>query len=342
MASYKFEYLWLDGYKPTANLRSKTKIIQIDKFNGELELLPEWNFDGSSTQQAEGSYSEVVLKPVRVYPDPYRKDGYFVVAECLNPDGTPHATNTRTGIKEANLDDFWFGFEQEYVLLNDAGRPIGFPTGGYPEPQGPYYCSVGYQYNAGREIAEKHLEVCLEAGLGITGVNAEVMLGQWEFQCFGKGLKAADDLMVARYILFRITEMHQVQLELHPKPIQGDWNGSGMHTNFSWTYLREVGGKEYLEEILEGFKKHHDEHLTEYGAYNEMRLTGRHETASYEEFSYGVGNRGASIRIPVFTVQDDYKGYLEDRRPSSNADPYTVVKRIIATVNEAHQKAVGK
>ncbi|MHA1917103.1 MAG: glutamine synthetase, partial [Candidatus Ranarchaeia archaeon] len=281
--------------------------------------------------------SEIVLKPKRVYPDPGRSNAYLVVAECYNPDGTPHETNTRHTIKDNSNDDFWFGFEQEYVLMNDSGRPIGFPSGGYPEPQGPYYCSVGYQNNAGREIAEEHLEMCLSAGLGITGINAEVMLGQWEFQCFGKGLKAADDVLVARYLLFRITEKHEVRLELHPKPITGDWNGSGMHANFSWTYLRETGGKEYLDKILAGFEKNHKEHLEDYGADNELRLTGEHETASFEKFSYGVGDRGASIRIPIFTVQDDYKGYLEDRRPSSNADPYKIVSRIVKTVKEVDE-----
>jgi glutamine synthetase len=340
MSKYKLEYLWLDGYRPIANLRSKTKIVDLDGFNGEVDRLPQWNFDGSSTQQAEGSNSEVVLNPVRVYPDPERENGYLVVAETLKPDGTPHPSNTRAKVDAGEGSDFWFGFEQEYILMEGTGRPIGFPAGGYPEPQGPYYCAVGYQYVAGRSIVEEHLDACLAAGLGVTGVNAEVMLGQWEFQCFGKGLKAADDLMVARYLMFRTSERHNVQMELHPKPIQGDWNGSGMHANFSWPHLREVGGEAYVMAILEGFAAHHAEHLEEYGAYNELRLTGSHETASMDEFSHGVADRGASIRIPIFTVQDDWKGYLEDRRPASNADPYRVVSRIVKTVSEAHAKAV--
>ena len=343
MSLCKLEYLWLDGYAPVANLRSKTKVVELDNFNGELDRLPEWNFDGSSTCQAEGSNSEVVLKPARVYDDPGRKNGYLVVAETYNPDGTPHPTNTRGFINENDIKDYWFGFEQEYVLMNDSGRPIGFPAGGYPEPQGPYYCAVGNQFVAGRETVEHHLDLCLAAGLGITGVNAEVMLGQWEFQCFGKGLKAADDLMVARYLLFRISESHRVQVNLHPKPIQGDWNGSGLHTNFSYPQLRDVGGEDYVKSILDGFGSRHAEHLAEYGAHNEERLTGRHETASIEKFSYGVSDRGASLRIPIFTVQDNWKGYLEDRRPASNADPYRIVRRIVSTVNEVHEQIlVGK
>jgi glutamine synthetase len=338
MSAYKFEYLWLDGHEPIANLRSKTKILEIDSYDGGLEKVPEWNFDGSSTMQADGHNSEVVLRPKRVYPDPERKNGYIVVADTHLPDGKLHPTNTRGSIDEDAVKDFWFGFEQEYVLMDNSGRPMGFPSGGYPEPQGPYYCAVGYQYVAGRQIVEEHLDACLGAGLGITGVNAEVMLGQWEFQCFGKGLKAADDLMVARYLLFRTSEKHAFRLELHPKPIAGDWNGSGMHANFSWPYLREVGGEKYVKGILAGFEKHHAEHLAEYGSGNELRLTGRHETASMEKFSYGVADRGASIRIPIFTVQDNWKGYLEDRRPASNADPYRVVRRIVDTVTEAHRE----
>ena len=340
MSKIKLEYMWLDGYRPIANLRSKTKVVDLEDFKGEVERLPQWNFDGSSTQQAEGSNSEVVLNPVRVYPDPERENGWLVVSETLKPDGTPHETNTRAQVAESDVDGFWFGFEQEYVLMENTGRPIGFPAGGYPEPQGPYYCAVGYQYVAGREIIEKHLDACLDAGLGLTGVNAEVMLGQWEYQCFGEGLKAADDLIVSRYLLFRISERFNCQLELHPKPILGDWNGSGMHTNFSWPHLREVGGEDYLKAILGEFKIYHASHVQEYGAHNELRLTGKHETASIHNFSYGVADRGASIRIPIFTVQDDWKGYLEDRRPASNADPYRVISRIVKTVNEGHAKAV--
>ena len=343
MRQYKFEYLWLDGYKPTATLRSKTKIMEFQSYkydeilDDKLELIPEWNFDGSSTEQAEGDYSEILLKPVRIYPDPGRKNAFLVVSECFNPDGIPHESNTRNTLNESEEADYWWGFEQEYVLM-DSVRPVGFPVDGFPKPQGPYYCSVGSEHNVGRDLAEEHLDMCLEAGIGITGINAEVMLGQWEFQCFGKGLKAADDLIVARYLLYRLTEKYNVRLELHPKPVEGDWNGSGMHTNFSWKYLREVGGQDYVEKILKLFKKYHKIHLAEYGAYNILRLTGKHETASFEEFIYGVGDRGASIRIPVTVAQNDYKGYLEDRRVSSNADPYKVMKRIITTVDEAHKK----
>jgi glutamine synthetase len=338
----KFEYIWLDGHSPMSHIRSKTKILQLDSYDGELEPLPQWSFDGSSTRQAVGGNSDCLLKPVRVYSDPDRISGYLVVCEVSNADGTPHVSNVRAKIDD-DSDEFWVGFEQEYIMMTSNRRPIGFPEVGFPAPQGPYYCSVGNQFAAGRNIVEEHLNHCLEAGIGITGINAEVMFGQWEYQCFGKGaLRICDDLIVSRYLLFRTAEKYDISVSLHPKRIKGDWNGSGMHANFSYPYLRETGGKDYVEALLEGFRPFHAEHIAEYGAHNALRLTGAHETASMDEFSYGVSDRGCSIRIPVHTVQHDWKGYIEDRRPASNADPYRVVARIQETLKTAHADAVKK
>ncbi len=343
MKYFKFEYVWLDGYKPVANIRSKTKVIPKESFDGDVSKLPNWSFDGSSTRQADGHFSDLTLVPKRIYPDPGRENAYLVICEVYTPDGKPHSTNTRATIDESKSEDFWIGFEQEYVMMNTNGRPIGFPDGGYPEPQGPYYCAVGHQNVTGREIVEDHLDMCLKAGLGITGINAEVMLGQWEYQCFAMGaLKAADDLIISRYLLFRITERYNIIADLHPKPIKGDWNGSGMHTNFSFPYMKEVGGKEYFEKFLTEFGKYHKEHIEEYGAYNDERLTGAHETASISEYSFGVSDRGASIRIPIYTPEHNWKGYLEDRRPSSNADPYRIISRVVETSKIAHKAATGK
>ncbi len=333
MTNFKFEYIWLDGYKPEASLRSKTKVLAFKDFDGKVESLPEWSFDGSSTEQAEGHSSDCLLKPVSVYPDAGRKNAYLVVCEVLNPDGTPHSSNTRALIED-DSEDYWFGFEQEYVFTLDK-LPLGFPSSGYPGPQGPYYCSVGSGNVAGREIVEEHLDLCLEAGISITGINAEVMLGQWEYQCFGKGAKkASDDLMVSRYLLARTAEKYGVKIDLHPKPVKGDWNGSGMHTNFSNEAMRKEGGKDLFHAICEAFRPVHEEHIAVYGSSNEQRLTGLHETQSIDQFSYGVSDRGASIRIPVSTAQN-WLGYLEDRRPASNADPYLVTARIIKTVEGA-------
>jgi glutamine synthetase len=333
MAQTKFEYIWLDGYQPEPNLRSKTKILNLEAFGGELEQVPYWSFDGSSTQQAEGHSSDCLLKPVALYPDSGRKNAWLVMCEVLNPDGTPHPSNQRATYEDD--PGFWFGFEQEYTFVVD-GRPLGFPRNGYPAPQGLYYCSVGDGRVTGRHLVEEHLDACLEAGINITGINAEVMLGQWEYQCFGKGAKkAADDLWISRYLLFRIAEKYNVHIEFAPKPMKGDWNGSGLHTNFSYPAMRDEGGEQLFKDICEAMGKKHKEHILVYGSNNHERLTGLHETQNIEKFSYGVSDRGSSIRIPIAVIEDQWKGYLEDRRPASNADPYQIASKIISTLKDA-------
>lgn len=331
----KLEYIWLDGYSPTQSLRSKTKIES--DFSGKLEDCTIWSFDGSSTQQAEGGSSDCLLKPVFICPDPGRLgDGYLVMCEVLNPDGSAHPTNGRAMIDDDD-DDFWFGFEQEYTLVDpDTTRPLGFPAGGYPAPQGPYYCSVGASKSFGRELVEEHLEMCLQAGLNVEGINAEVMAGQWEFQIFSKGAaNAGDQIHVARYLLERCGEKYGISISIHCKPVTGDWNGSGMHANFSNSTLRNAGSKAVYDKICQAFEPRIKEHIAVYGADNEKRLTGLHETQSIDKFSYGVSDRGASIRIPIGTVQNGWKGWLEDRRPNSAADPYKVAAVIIQTVKSA-------
>jgi glutamine synthetase len=333
MPKYKLEYLWLDGYKPVPNLRGKTQIKEFASFP-TLEQLPNWGFDGSSTQQAEGHSSDCVLKPVAVFPDSTRKNGVLAMCEVMMPDGaTPHPSNARATI----LDDpgAWFGFEQEYFFYQD-GRPLGFPEYGFPAPQGPYYTGVGYK-NVGdvaRQIVEEHLDICLDAGINHEGINAEVAKGQWEFQVFGKGSKrAADEMWVARYILQRLGEKYGVDIEFHCKPLgDTDWNGSGMHANFSTDHLREKGGKDYFLKLMDAFEKAKHDHIAVYGPDNHMRLTGRHETASIDSFSWGVADRGASIRVPHSFVNNDYRGYLEDRRPNSQGDPYQIASQILKTV----------
>ncbi len=333
MAKYKLEYIWLDGSEPTQGMRSKTKVVDGEKFTGKLEECPVWAYDGSSTNQAPGGSSDLLLKPAAIYPDPDRRNGYLVMCEVLNPDGSPHPTNGRATIDDDDAD-FWFGFEQEYTLMDPGtGKPVGFPENGFPAPQGPYYCSVGTGNAVGREVVEEHLDLCIDAGLNIEGINAEVMCGQWEYQIFAKGAKAAgDQIWVARYLLERTAEKYGVSVSLHPKPVHGDWNGSGMHANFSNSTLRNAGKKSVYEEICEKFRPRVKEHIAVYGADNDQRLTGLHETQSIDKFSYGVSDRGASIRIPIITVEQGWKGWLEDRRPASNADPYKVAAVIIATV----------
>ena len=331
----KFEYVWLDGYKPEQSLRSKVKID---------DYAETWSFDGSSTQQATGDKSDCILNPVAEYRtlDRIRADatqtrpgleGTYVMCEVLSADGEPHESNTRTNCLNLVSDDWWFGFEQEYFMYKD-GRPLGWPEKGKPRTQGDYYCGVGEGNVVGREIVDRHTEACMNAGIGITGTNAEVALGQWEFQVLGKGIGAGDDLWMARYILQRIAEMKGVSINYAPKPQTGDWNGSGMHTNFSNDEIRHRGSEEILSAICEKLGKSHKSAIKEYGSDNAKRLTGKHETQSIKKFSYGVSDRGASIRIPVVTVNNNWCGYLEDRRPAANADPYRVIRHIVRTLTE--------
>ncbi len=328
---HKLEYLWLDGCTPT-QIRSKTKVV---KEFGTKEEAPVWGFDGSSTQQAEGSDSDCVLKPVRVYPNPLDTDSSIVLCEVWNVDDTPHETNTRRKLEETLVDlcydiDEWVGFEQEYTLYDlDTSKPLGWPDIGEPPPQGDYYCGR----NIGENIMKKHMNACIQAGVSICGTNAEVMLGQWEYQIgAGGSIHMSDDLWVARWLMERICEHYDLSVSLHPKPIAGDWNGAGCHTNFSTGIMREeMGGMAEILNACLKLKDTHREHIKVYGQDNEQRLTGEYETCSIDEFQYGVSDRGASIRIP-WQVEKDGCGYLEDRRPSSNCDPYVVSQKLIQTI----------
>jgi glutamine synthetase len=329
--TYKAEYIWIDGTEPTPRLRSKTKILADGK------ELPIWGFDGSSTNQAPGSNSDCVLQPVASYPDPIRGgDDVLVMSEVLLTDMTPHETNTRALLrpvaeKFADQEPI-FGIEQEYTFFKE-GRPLGFPPNGFPAPQAFYYCGVGADEVFGRDVVEAHLEACLEAGLGISGINAEVMPGQWEFQVGPLSpLEVSDQLWVARWLLYRVAEDFNVSATLDPKPVKGDWNGAGAHTNFSTAAMRD--GYDPIIAACEALGKKAQEHVAGYGADIEHRLTGSHETAPWSEFSYGVSNRGASVRIP-WQVEIDKKGYIEDRRPNANMDPYVVTRLITDTVCSA-------
>jgi glutamine synthetase len=335
--TYKAEYIWIDGTEPTAKLRSKTRIL------ADGAELPIWGFDGSSTNQAEGHASDRVLKPVASYADPFRRsDDVLVMCEVFNIDDTPHETNTRAPLREVAekfaAQESLFGIEQEYTFFKGS-RPLGFPEGGFPAPQGGYYCGVGADEIFGREIVEKHLDNCLTAGLGISGINAEVMPGQWEFQVGPLSpLDVSDQLWVARWLLYRTAEEFGVSATLDAKPAKGDWNGAGAHTNFSTKAMRENYAA--IIEAAESLGRDDKplEHIKHYGSGVESRLTGAHETAPWNEYSYGVSNRGASVRIP-WQVEVEQKGYIEDRRPNANMDPYVVTRLVVDTCASALEKA---
>jgi glutamine synthetase len=325
----KLEYVWLDGYKPEPNLRSKVKIVE-SEVPLELKDIPVWNFDGSSTNQAVTGNSDRLLKPVRHYVSEILSTVY-VLCEVLNPDGTPHESNKRSQIGEG-FEDLWFGFEQEYFIREEInGNVLGHKR--HNLFQGEYYCGVGHNV-VGREFVEEHLDMCLRHGIDITGTNAEVALGQWEYQVFSKGkLKGGDDLWMTRYFLFKIAEKYGYHIDLHPKPLtHGEWNGSGLHTNFSTDMMRFDGNEEYFMALFNAFESRHQDHIKAYGSNNNLRLTGEYETQAIDKFSWGVSDRGASIRVPQDTAKE-WKGYVEDRRPGSNADPYKIIREIVKSLD---------
>jgi len=339
------EYIWIDA---DGGYRSKTKVVH-GKSSVSLKDLSSWNYDGSSTGQAPGEDSEVIIEPQAIFQDPFRGGNHvLVITDTYTPQGDPIPTNTRAPAKEifdqAPEEEPWFGIEQEYTLFKD-GTPLGWPKAtarsfggptvqlGFPGPQGPYYCAAGADVAFGREIVETHMKYCLEAGVNMSGINAEVMPGQWEFQvgpC--TGIESGDHMTAARYILNRVCEQYGVVASLEPKPIPGDWNGAGCHTNFSTKKMREDknGLDKYIIPAIEKLEKKHAEHIAAYGKNNELRLTGKHETASIDNFSWGVANRGASVRVGNETKEKG-KGYFEDRRPASNMDPYVVTGLLFKT-----------
>ncbi|CAN6287062.1 unnamed protein product [Urochloa humidicola] len=283
------EYIWVGGSGMDVRSKARTLSGPVD----DPSKLPKWNFDGSSTGQATGDDSEVILCPQAIFRDPFRKGkNILVMCDCYAPNGEPIPTNKRHGAAkifshpDVKAEEPWFGIEQEYTLLQkDTNWPLGWPLGGYPGPQGPYYCAAGADKSYGRDIVDAHYKACLYAGIDISGINGEVMPGQWEFQVGpAVGISAGDQIWVARYILERITEIAGVVVTFDPKPIPGDWNGAGAHTNYSTKSMRSDGGYEVIKKAIKKLGLRHREHISAYGDGNERRLTGRHETADINTF----------------------------------------------------------
>jgi len=331
----RLEYVWIDA---DGELRSKSKTIRNESHRTlTLQDTVVWNFDGSSTGQASGNNSEVYLRPVKLYRDPFREESdYLVLCDTWLSDMTsPHPTNARYSsdviLRKVAQQCPWFGFEMEFFMMDiDTDLPLGFPESGETPKQGKFYCSAGAGRAYGREIIEKQYENCLLAGIHVTGINAEVACGQWEYQVLGEGVGAADDAWMTRYILARVCEEFNVYPSWDPKPIGGDCNGSGMHTNFSTIEMREPGGIKYILEAVNKLELKHKEHIKVYGKGNEKRLTGEHETAHIDKFSWGYADRRASVRIG-HEIKLNKCGYLEDRRVASSCDMYRVVERIVKT-----------
>lgn len=354
------EYIWIGG---NGELRSKARTLilsntyntftnKLDNFS--LSNIPDWNYDGSSTGQASGDDSEVIIKPCSYYWCPFRGDNHILVmCDTYKPNGTPLKGNNRfwaNKLFNKNLEAKpWYGIEQEFFMLSKTNnRPYKCWDGLEGRKQGQYYCSVGAQNAFGRTLIDKHYEYCLYAGLSISGINAEVAPAQWEYQIGPvEGIEAGDQLWISRYILQRLGEEFDIWINFEPKPFSGDWNGSGCHTNYSTENMRNgsmditdnnndndnkitKSGLEYINEAIHKLSLNHDAHMSVYGTGNELRMTGKHETSRFDKFNSGVANRGASIRIPNETAKNNC-GYFEDRRPSSNMDPYLVTGILFKT-----------
>lgn len=362
----RFDYVWLDGSE-TKEFRTKTRYSQIDigennqeppKIEEILSQVQPWSFDGSSTNQADTESSDLMLQPVRLYPNPFVRQGqnsipsFTVLCEVFDTDGNPHETNTRAKLRElldSNKDEsgLIMGIEQEYVFWDSNNDwPSGWKwdteneEGIYPEEQGRYYCGVGPDVVLHRQLAETHAQVCLTGGLPFEGFNAEVMKSQWEYQLVPLSpMDAADSLWMSRYYLMRVAEQRGICVNFDPKPIEGDWNGSGAHINFSTNEMRE-GTMELLKEVCDNLEANHKETLLSYGKDNEKRLTGENETSSYDKFSSGELDRTASVRIPLVTLKNEGSGYLEDRRPAANMDPYESFSSIITVISSKKEEAL--
>jgi glutamine synthetase len=347
------EYVWIDA---AGGMRSKIRVSTIDDVAVEHLVQNadqwEWSFDGSSTGQATGTDSDVILRPVAVYANPFfqshasnasnashASNAWLVLCDCYNKDGTPHATNARVRCMQTEAacltDEPLFGIEQEYILFSRA-KEVPHQWDSISDPgcggQGPYYCGVGGDRCFGRKIADQHLQACLHAGIEIGGTNAEVMASQWEFQIGPlPATQVSDQLWMARYILQRITEEHGCCATFHPKPLR-TWNGSGGHTNFSTDKMRResMEAMDAIQSACIRLQENHAAHMAVYGEFNEARMTGLHETSSMHACTWGVSDRGRSIRIPRHVANRGH-GYLEDRRPAANLDPYLVTERIMRT-----------
>jgi len=335
------EYIWLDRDN---NYRSKTRILNYNDSDGPfcIAKIPIWNFDGSSTNQADGEDSEVYIKPVYMVRDTFRrdKDSWLVLCDTWLPNDEPHPDNTRVNAmkifsqKSVIDSETWFGLEQEFFITKGS-FPMGMDShtlklSKTENIQGPYYCGVGTGNCHCREFMDEAVGNMVDSGLNITGLNFEVAPGQAEFQIMNEGIDAADELHLARYILIRTAEKNDLTINLHPKPFKTKLNGSGCHTNYSTKAMREDGGYDIIIAAIKKIEKNHEEHIAVYGVDNHQRLSGKWETAHINTFTYGVADRGASVRIPRFTERDN-KGYLEDRRPASNMDPYLVTAKIAET-----------
>lgn len=340
---FELEYVWLDGGEHTG-MRTKTKYIKSDR-NLDIDDIPEWGFDGSSTNQAEVSNSDMVLKPRKLYMSSENPQRGYVLCEVYNTKGNPHISNTRSDLlkivdKNEDANSILFGVEQEYIFINPKNQqPYLWPTRWdeeekiektmFPGPQGRYYCGTG-NFIRGKDIVREHARRCIDLGLTLTGTNAEVMLSQWEYQLGpNTALDVADDLWMARFLYDQLAEENDFAVEYYPKLFKDNdsWAGTGCHINFSTPTLRDNDdNKRYIDDLLVGISEDHKKHIKVYGIGNENRLTGKNETCHIDTFEWGDSDRTTAIRIP------HNKNYLEDRRPGGNIDPYEAIASLLDSI----------
>lgn len=328
-------YVWVDG--SGINVRAKDRTF--DFVPKTVKDLPIWYFDGSNTAQAKDENSDTYIFPQAIYHDPFRRGIHIMVlADTYMYNYQPTLTNYRKGClqlcEKGEVEDPWFGFNQEFFLSTPDNRPLGWPPGGYPAPPGPYYCAIGANKIVARDLMEAFYRCCLYAGIHINGINPGTTPSQWNFQVGpSPGVKAADDLWMARYILARLAEEYGTVASFEPQPVP-DWPGNGTFVYFSTKDMREEDGILVIERSIDKLARRHGAHINEYDANNGLdnakRLTGKNGLPHIKDFTAGVANRGCSVRIPRH-VSEDKKGYLEDRRPASNADPYRVITIMIKT-----------
>lgn len=327
------EYVWVTAPTPPSaepNMRSKTRVLTVD--DDEMLLhpanIPVWNYDGSSTHERDTASSEVQLTAVFVCRDPLRGTPHMIALCDTSANRTRAHAASLFSRSNVQRDKPWFGLEQEYVLVETKPPhpPLHWSAHHPVEASSDHYCGVGGKHAWGRAIAEEHLHACMQANLTVAGMNAEVTQTQWEFQigpvC---GIRAADELWVARYLLLRVAEAHGAHVLFHPKPVPG-FNGSGCHANVSSAVMRAEcmvlpESRTVTLAFIAELEKDHARLMStdDYGMGNDARLIGTCETSSMQRFTSGVGDRTASVRIPR-----DFGGYIEDRRPAANADPYIV------------------
>ena len=325
------EYVWIGG---KGERRSKTRIINFLIRN--VNDIPNWTSDGSSTEQADSNgMTEIILAPCKYFLNPLLNnknitcDNYIVLCETFDINMVALPSNYREKalriFNKGLSEEPWFGIEQEYIMChtNQKNKDKCLSS------DSRHYC--GTQLNSvERTIVEEHMSACLYAKIKYAGLNSEVTQSQWEYQigpC--EGIDAADHLTIANFLLERIAEKYNVHICYFPK-LFFDKNGSGCHTNFSTYKTRSEGGIKEIRYFMEKLENNHEEHIEVYGENNDKRLTGLHETSSCTHFSYGVGTRNTSVRIPTL-VEKDGCGYFEDRRPAANCDPYQVTAIIFKT-----------